>query len=68
MIEPAAALPRPVTAPALRLIPGGASSRRPETWWEQRARMREIVGGCPDHWWSTTAPRTGRCTCDRFTD
>lgn len=64
MIE--AVVVRPTPAPSLRLIAGGVTSRRPDRWWEHRARMRELVGGCPDHWWSTTAPRTGRCTCDRF--
>ena len=31
-----------------------------------RAMVRSIVGGCPDHWWKPTAPRTAACTCDRF--
>ena len=46
----------------LRVIDGGG--RRAH---EQRLRstMREIVGGCPDHWWKPTALRTAACTCDR---
>ncbi len=46
----------------LRVIDGGG--RRAH---EQRLRstMREIVGGCPDHWWKSTALRTVACTCDR---
>ncbi|HSK93867.1 MAG TPA: hypothetical protein VLA76_07405 [Candidatus Angelobacter sp.] len=52
------------TTPMLTLIPGGRTSRR--SWWESRAAMRSIVGGCPDHWWKPTARRTGACTCDRF--
>ena len=31
-----------------------------------RQAMRQLVGGCPDHWWSPTARRTAACTCDRF--
>lgn len=54
-------------APMLRLIEGGLR-RRPTPWWERRSMMRKIVGGCPDHWWSPTALRTDRCTCDRFVD
>ncbi len=60
----ALALPASTTV-TLRVLDGGAQRRRP-TWYEQRATMREIVGGCPDHWWSRTAPRTAACTCDRF--
>ena len=51
--------------PALRLIAGGAS-RPSMAWWEKRSVMRDIVGGCPEHWWKATAPRTAACTCDRF--
>jgi hypothetical protein len=51
-------------APVLRVIEGGAA--RSTSWWEKRALTREIVGGCPDHWWKPTAPRTAACTCDRF--
>lgn len=51
------------TTPKLQLIHGGAP--RPP-WWERRATMRAIVGGCPDHWWKPTARRTAACTCDRF--
>ena len=51
------------TTPTLTLIRGGAP-RTP--WWERRALMRGIVGGCPDHWWKPTAARTAACTCDRF--
>lgn len=54
----------------LRVIDGGmstGSSTDASPWWEQRAAMREVVGGCPDHWWNPTARRTARCTCDRFT-
>ena len=54
----------PVAAgPNLRLIRGGAPR---SSWWERRAAMRTVVGGCPDHWWKPTAPRTAACTCDRF--
>jgi len=58
------ALSAPVGAtPTLKLIQGGA----PRTsWWERRTMMRDIVGGCPDHWWKPTARRTAACTCDRF--
>jgi hypothetical protein len=51
--------------PTLRVLDGGARAR-PATWWEKRATTRRIVGGCPDHWWKPTAPRTAACTCDRF--
>ncbi len=70
MIDRALAAPAPAPALTLTLtvIRGGRSESRPaDAWWERRSRMRQIVGGCPDHWWSNTAPRTGRCTCDRFT-
>jgi hypothetical protein len=51
--------------PTLRVIDGGRRNA-PVPWWERRAMMRNIVGGCPDHWWSPTARRTAACTCDRF--
>ncbi len=54
-----------VRTPTLGLIHGGKPAR-PVAWWERHATMREIVGGCPDHWWQPTARRTGDCTCDRF--
>lgn len=60
----APALPATTTV-TLRLIDGGAKAR-PTTWYEQRALLRGIVGGCPDHWWSPTARRSARCTCDRY--
>lgn len=50
----------------LSLIDGGKADAEPLTWWERRASMRQIVGGCPDHWWKPTARRTAACTCDRF--
>jgi hypothetical protein len=53
------------TTVTLRVLDGGAP-RRPAGWWERRAALRALVGGCPDHWWKATAPRTERCTCDRF--
>lgn len=63
------ALALPAAAPGLRLLNGGdaharASSRA--SWWERRSLMRSLVGGCPDHWWKPTAPRTAACTCDRY--
>jgi hypothetical protein len=64
MIDTAFAYPS--TTPTLRIIEGGASRRRPATWYERRSMMRGVVGGCPDHWWKPTAPRTAACTCDRF--
>ncbi len=54
------------TKATLRVIDGGIGARRPHAWWERRAAMRSIAGGCPDHWWKPTAPRTAACTCDRF--
>jgi hypothetical protein len=60
------ALARTSTTPTLRVIEGGAARRDPATWWERRATMRTLVGGCPDHWWNPTARRTSACTCDRF--
>jgi hypothetical protein len=59
------AMATPATTVTLRLIEGGAR-RASATWWERRAQMRSIVGGCPDHWWKPTARRTAACTCDRF--
>jgi len=59
------AMTLPAPTMTLRVIDGGAGRRAP-TWWERRSMMRRIVGGCPDHWWSPTARRTERCTCDRF--
>ena len=60
----AAAMPAATTV-TLPVIDGG--NRSPgSSWWKRRATMRSIVGGCPDHWWKPTAPRTGACTCDRF--
>lgn len=60
----ALALPA-LTTPSLRLLQGGAETR-PATWYEKRSMLRQIVGGCPDHWWSPTARRTAACTCGRF--
>ena len=54
-----------LSTPSLRLLQGGAKPR-PATWYEKRSMFREIVGGCPDHWWNPTARRTAACTCDRF--
>lgn len=65
MTMPALATTAMTSAPALRLIDGGGRGR-PPTWWERRTMLRGIVGGCPDHWWKPTAPRTAACTCDRF--
>ncbi len=61
------ALAMPAPTPKLRVLSGGAAPRQPQ-WWERRAMMRVVVGGCPDHWWKPTAPRTAACTCDRFVD
>lgn len=59
------ALAMPATAgPNLRLLTG--ETPRETSWWERRAHLRTIVGGCPDHWWNPTARRTAACTCDRF--
>lgn len=55
------------STPTLRVLAGGRARPR-ATWWEQRAMLRQLVGGCPDHWWNPTAPRTAACTCDRFGD
>ena len=54
------------TTPTLRVLDGGRPARPATPWWERRAAMRRIVGGCPDHWWKPTARRTAACTCDRF--
>lgn len=54
-----------IPTPRLRVL-GGGGAPRSMPWWEQRAFMRNVVGGCPDHWWKTTARRTAACTCDRF--
>ena len=51
--------------PTLRVIEGGRPTE-PLRWWEHRAAIRKVVGGCPDHWWNPTARRTAACTCDRF--
>ncbi len=59
------AMAMPATTVTLRVIEGGAR-RTAAGWWERRAMMRSIVGGCPDHWWKPTARRTAACTCDRF--
>lgn len=61
----APALPPATTTVTLRVLPGGIAERA-ATWYEKRATMRRIVGGCPDHWWKPTARRTAACTCDRF--
>jgi len=61
----ALAMPAPTT-PTLRVLAGGVTRPAP-TWWERRSMMRGLVGGCPDHWWKPSAPRTAACTCDRFT-
>lgn len=64
MSLPATALTIPAPRP-LRIV---SSTTEPAVrpWWERRSAMRAIVGGCPDHWWKPTAPRTAACTCDRF--
>jgi hypothetical protein len=49
----------------LRVLDGGG--RRAQEL-RQRAMRREAVGGCPDHWWKPTAPRTPACTCDPIRD
>jgi hypothetical protein len=46
----------------LRVLDGGG---RRANELRLRSTMREIVGGCPDHWWKPTALRTTACTCDR---
>jgi len=61
----AAALPA-APRPSLRLVAGSSAASRSTPWWERRAMLRVIVGGCPDHWWNHTARRTAACTCDRF--
>ena len=49
----------------LRVLDGGARRAREQ---QHRAALREIVGGCPDHWWKPTARRTAACTCDPRAD
>ncbi len=46
----------------LRVLDGGGRAAQERA---QRSMKREIVGGCPDHWWKPTALRTSACTCDR---
>ena len=46
----------------LRVLDGGGRAAIER---QQRGMHREIVGGCPDHWWKPTARRTAACTCDR---
>jgi hypothetical protein len=46
----------------LRVIDGGGRRAHQQ---RLRTTLREIVGGCPDHWWKPTALRTAACTCDR---
>lgn len=65
MTTHALAATAPDARPSLRLVQGGAGHTG-RSWWERRAFMRGIVGGCPDHWWAPTARRTAACTCDRF--
>jgi hypothetical protein len=45
----------------LRVLDGGRRVHEAQL----RSTLREIVGGCPDHWWKPTARRTSACTCDR---
>lgn len=52
--------------PALRVVPSTPEPAE-QPWWERRAQLRAVVGGCPDHWWKPAAPRSAACTCDRFT-
>ena len=47
----------------LRVLDGGGLRERER---RHRAMRRGIVGGCPDHWWKPTAPRTSACSCDRI--
>jgi hypothetical protein len=49
----------------LRVLDGGGLRARER---QHRALRREIVGGCPDHWWKPTALRTSACTCDPIDD
>jgi hypothetical protein len=63
---------RPMTMNALALVAGSTVTLRALDGGgraaferQQRAMQREIVGGCPDHWWKPTARRTAACTCDR---
>jgi len=46
----------------LRVLDGGGRAAFEQ---QQRTMHRDIVGGCPDHWWKPTALRTAACTCDR---
>jgi hypothetical protein len=46
----------------LRVLDGGGRAAFEQ---QQRTIHREVVGGCPDHWWKPTARRTAACTCDR---
>lgn len=50
----------PASTVILRVIDGGRRAQEVR----QRAMLRSTVGGCPDHWWKPTAPRTPACTCD----
>jgi hypothetical protein len=45
----ALALP-PSSTVTLRVLDGGVRRNREPAWYEKRAMIREIVGGCPDHW------------------
>jgi hypothetical protein len=45
----------------LRVLDGGGLRERER---QHRAMLREVVGGCQDHWWKPTARRTAACTCD----
>jgi hypothetical protein len=60
MTSDALALPSGSTV-TLRVVDGGGRRARER---RHRAMLREIVGGCPDHWWKPTALRTAACTCD----
>jgi hypothetical protein len=61
MTTNALALPISSTV-TLRVLDGGGRLAHEQ---RQRAMLRGIVGGCPDHWWKPTAPRTAACICDR---
>ena len=64
------ALAPSLAIPSLRVVTGRerhvSTAHRAPSWWERRAERREIVGGCPVHWWNPTAQTTAACTCDRF--
>jgi hypothetical protein len=60
MTSNAFALQVPSTV-TLRILDGGGRRAREL---QQRAMLRRIMGGCPDHWWKPTARRTSACTCD----